>query len=358
MQNGPSFRHSIATFSRRVVAILTLIVSSLAAAQAVPQIGKTDEEGTSGKHPWRGSTVSYGLGMTALTLAPGFEQSYNGTVAHRIGLMPEWHFSDAFHVRSRFFISQEMTLSDTTTTPHEFELSDLWLDGVWAGYKEKLTGLKVDANFRMTFPTSRVSQMQGRIMTVSPGMGVSRAFPVLSGLVFAYSGRFTYRFNSNQNFQNQGASIVRCGVTTPTPECPAGLASTGLRAIQFDILHGPTVVFLPHPRVTFAVAMFMQYGYLPDKQALPEQTEISYEPAPVDPHWRNFWGSSISVSYQAFDTVGFTLGAFTFSNQLDTQSRYIFPFFNRNTVVSLDMSVDVESFFNNFSSKTKPKEKS
>ena len=97
-------------------------------------------------------------------------------------------------------------------------------------------------------------------------------------------------------------------------------------------------------------------GPLPDP---PPGTELSLNPTATGPEWRNFWGSSISVGFQPWDTVGFTLGAFTFSNQLDAQSRYIFPLFNRNTVVSIDMSVDVESFFNNLSpSKTKPKEKS
>lgn len=355
MRNGPFSRHQIATFSKNVVAILTLTVSSLAAAQAVPQIGRTEEEGTDGKHPWRGSTISYGLASTATTFTPGFELTYNPTVAHRIGLMPEWHFNDIIHVRSRFFLSQEFTKSDFTNTLNEVELSDLWLDGVWAGWREKFSGIKMDANLRLTLPTSRIAQMQGRILTIGPGVNVNRMFPVLSGLIFSYSGRFTYRFNRFTTFQNQGPSIAACGING-TQDCPA-ITSTGLRAIQFDIIHGPTVVFLPHPRVTFAASLFMQYGYLPELAAPPPGTELSLNPTNTGPEWRNFWGSSISVGFQPWDTVGFTLGAFTFSNQLDSESRYIFPLFNRNTVVSLDMSVDVESFFNNVSS-SKPKEKS
>ncbi len=355
MQTGPSFRHQIATFSKRVVAILTLTVSSLALAQAVPTIGKTEEEGTSGKHPWRGTTVSYGIASTATTFTPGFELTYNPTVAHRIGIMPEWHFTDAFHIRSRFFLSQEFTKSDGTNTLNEVELSDLWLDGVWGGYKEKITGIKFDGNLRMTLPTSRVAQMQGRILTLGPGVNVNRMFPVLSGLILSYSARFSYRFNRFSTFQNQGPSIAACGLSG-TADCPA-ITDTGLRAIQMDFLHGPTIVFIPHPRVTVAASMFMQYGYLPGLAAPPPGTNLSINPDNTGPEWRNFWGSSISVGYQPWDTVGFTLGAFTFSNQLDAESRYVFPIFNRNTVVSLDMSVDIESFINNVSS-SKPKEKS
>lgn len=358
MRNRPLSRHQIATFSRNVVAILTLTVSSLAAAQAVPQIGKTDEEGTDGKHPWRGSTISYGLSSTATTFTPAFELTYNPTVAHRIGLMPEWHFNDTFHVRSRFFLSQEFTKSDYTNTLNEVELSDLWLDGVWAGFKEKYSGIKFDANLRLTFPTSRFSQAQGRIMTIGPGINVSRAFPVMTALIFSYSFRYTYRFNRFATFQNQGPSIAACGISGGTVDCPS-LTSNGVRTIQMDIIHGPTAVFLPHPKVTFAVSLFMQYGLMPALAELPPGTDVSLNAGNSGPQWRNFWGSSISVGYQPWDTVGFTLGAFTFSNQLDSQSQYIFPLFNRNTVVSLDMSVDIESFFNNVSpSKSKPKEKS
>jgi hypothetical protein len=171
-------------------------------------------------------------------------------------------------------------------------------------------------------------------------------------LILGYGGRFTYRINRFQTAQNQGPSIASCGTTGFDLDCPS-ITSSGWRASQFDVFHGPSIVFLPHERVTIFFGFYMQYAFLPalsqatvDQNGLPVPA-VTINPDTTGPQWRNFWGSSISVTYQAFDTVGFTLGAFTFDSQLDTQSRYRFPLFNRSTVVSLDMSIDIESFIRN-----------
>ncbi len=372
MDDRRLFRTTTTTLAKRVVALLTLAASSLALAQAVPTIGAVSAEGKD-KVPWRGSSISYGHSATAMTFAPGaqFEtntalpddprisydpttgearqaQFYNPTWSHRIGLMPEWHFSDAFHVRSRFFLSQEFTLSDSTSYRHQVELSDLWLDAVWSGYKEKVTGIKVAADLRVMLPTSLASQMQTRLFTVGPGVSFSRSFPVLAGLSLIYSTRFTYRFNRLATFQNAGPSFEACGIRG-NDDC-AALSSQGVRAVQFDFLHGPTAVFLPHPKVIIAATFLMQHGWLPPLAQSPVELSL----APAGAELRHFWAGMFSVTYQAFDAVGFTLGAFTFANQIGADGQRVFPLFNRNTVVSLDVTLDVETFFNTL----KPTEKS
>lgn len=322
----------------RIAVFLTLTASCLALAQAAPQIGRLEEGDSGSKAAWRGSSLSYGVASTVTTFVPSYELHYNPTVEHRLGFMPEWHFNDDFAVRARFFLSQELTASDSTNTLHEVELSDLWLDGVWSGWKESVTGLKVSSTLRLMVPTSKSSRMQSRILTVGPGVAVSRLFPVLSGLSLSYAGRFTWRFNRFATSQNQGASIAVCGLTG-AEDCPS-IVSSGVRSMLFDVFHGPTVAFLPHPRVTLSVAFFMQDGYLP---ALSESPLPLTRPELEGPRWRHYWGSSLSADYQAFDAVGFSLGLFTFSNQLAADSSYHLPLFNRYTVVSLDTSVDVEA---------------
>lgn len=365
------FETSTTTLAKRVVALLTLAASSLALAQAVPTIG-ADTKGKSGeKVPWRGSSISYGHSATAMTFAPGakFEidpalaadprisydptavgtqQYYNPTWSHRLGLMPEWHFTDAFYVRSRFFISQEFTLSDSTSTRNEVEVSDLWLDGVWGGWKEKNTGIKLGADLRVMLPTSFASRMQTRLFTLGPGVNVSKMFPVLSGLAVSYSGRFTYRFNRLATFQNAGPSFESCGVRG-NDDCLA-LSSQGVRAIQLDALHGPSVLFMPHPRVFISGTFLMQHGYLPPLAESPVELSLTQD---TGPQWRHFWAGMFSVTWQTWDTLGFTLGAFTFANQLGPNGQLVFPLFNRNTVVSLDATLDIEAFINNL----KPTEK-
>ncbi len=334
MTRRSPIRRSITTFAKRVVFFLTVTVSSLALAQAVPTIGATG--GVESKVPYRGTSVSYGASTTVYNYSES-----TLAVSHRLGLMPEWHFGDFLTLRSRFFLTQELTQSDSTTYRYEVELSDLWLDAVWGGFRERVTGIRIGADLRATLPTSKFSQFSSRIMTLGPGANVSKTFKVLSGLTLVYSARFTGRFHRFTTRQNQGPAIsnAACGGTVTTTDlidATACRTNTGATNIMFDVIHGPTVVFNPHPRLNLAASLFMQRGWVPALAA----TDL----VPAVPiQTRDFIGFSIGVTYQPWDVVGFTLGAFTFANQLDSEGKTIFPLFNRNTVASLDATFDLEA---------------
>jgi hypothetical protein len=325
----------ITTFAKRVVLFLTVTVSSLALAQAVPTIGASG--GQQSKVPYRGTSVSYGASTSVYNYSPS-----TVAITHRLGLMPEWHFGDVLTVRSRFFLTQELTQSDSTTYRHEVELSDLWLDGVWGGWREKNTGIRIGGDLRLTFPTSKFSQAVSRVLTVGPSANVSKTFKVLGGLTFVYTARFSWRFNRYSTRQNQGGQIVDLGACTPTRNIEGGFIdvcnnqNTGVTNVLFDVIHGPTVVFNPHERINLAASLFMQRGWVP---GLPAVGELPATPMTT----RDFIGFSIGVTYQPWDVVGFTLGAFTFNNQLGADGKYEVPFFNRNTVASLDATFDLEA---------------
>lgn len=344
MKQRAHFSPQNATSAIRAVVFLTLIASSLAGAQAVPTIG--GDASTGSKSPFRGSSISYGHAATALTFAPGAAPYWNPTESHRLGLMPEWHFSDQFFLRSRFFISQELTISDDTTYRHEVELSDLWFDLAYAGYKEKVTGIRLAGDVRVTLPTSKGSRALTRLFTVAPSINASRTFNVLSGLTFVYSTRFTLRVNQQPTAQNAGPSISSCDITN----C-ADLFSTGRRNSFFDILHGPTVVFNPHEKLSISATFLMQRAWLPQLTPAPEVFASAEGLQIADVNTRDAMAFALGVSWQTFELVGFTLGAFTFSNQLGLDGQYQFPLFNRNTVVSLDATFDIEGVVSKFSTK-------
>lgn len=340
-------RSSITTLTTHVVLFLTLTVSSLAVAQAVPTIGSGSGEGS--KVPYRGTSLSYGHSITP----------YNYTKevvswTHRLGLMPEWHFTDAFTVRARFYLTQEFTLSDTTNSVNEVELSDLWLDAVWGGWKEKTTGIRLAGDLRSTFPTSKQSRAVSRLFTLAPGLNVSRTFGVLSGLTFVYSARFTWRFNRFSTRQNEGGLISNCNANAEQVQAVGFIdacnnSSSGANNVQADVLHGPTVVFNPHERVNISASLFMQRGWVSPMSAY----EVGGVSLPARNYTRDFIGFSFGLSYQPWDVVGFTLGAFTFANQLDTTGKYIFPLFNRNTAASLDATFDLEAIVSSIAKEQK-----
>ena len=339
MERAP-IRSLITTFSMNVVVFLTLTVSSLALAQAAQTIG-VEGPGEGSKTPYRGTSVSYGHSLSVYN----YTDSTTSWV-HRIGLMPEWHFNEKFAVRGRLFIVQELTLSDSTTHTREVELWDLWLDGVWSGWKEKTTGIKVGADVRVTLPTSLQSQAATRLFTLGPSVNVSKHFDVLAGLNLIYSARFTYRFNRFSTRQNVGGQITNgCDIGTGAPVA-CGVTNTGASNIQADVLHGPTVVFNPHKKVDIAASFFMQRGWVPalsETTITDPTTGTTRTLAAQAPQTRDYMGFSFSVTYQPWDVVGFSLGAWTFANQLGTEGTYIFPLFNRNTSASLDATFDLEA---------------
>lgn len=339
------FRSRSATLMRFFAAFLTMTASSLAFAQAVPTIGAGGSD-DGAQVPYRGTSVSYGHQLTTYNPTP---ETF--AWSHRIGISPEWHFIPEFYVRGRLFLSQEFTLSDSTNTKHEVELSDLWLDAVWGGYKEPVTGIKLGADLRTTYPTSKPSQAASRVMTVGPSLNLSKSFKVLAGLSLVYSGRFTYRFNRFTTRQNQGGQIVNCAGLGQPEACIN--TATGMRNVEADLIHGPTVSFSPHERVNFSATFLMQRGWLSQLGAVPTEFAGIPELQQTGPSTRDFMAFSFGATVTPVDIVSFTLGAFTFSNQLDTTGTYMFPLFNRNTVVSLDATFDLEATVSKFTKEKK-----
>lgn len=296
---------------------------------------------------WRGTSVNYSHNLGVMTLAPAAEPFYNPTWSHRLGLFPEWHFGQQLTLRGRFFLSQEFTESDSTRYRNEVELSDVWLDGVWSGFTEKNSRIHLGADLRVTVPTSKTSQAQSRILTLGPSLNVSRRFDVLSGLTLIYSARFTYRFNRFATRQNQGSTSSACG-DSRSLEC-IDIINTGVRNPQFDVLHGPVVSFAPHAKVDVSASFLMQRAWLPALAAAPVELAGSTQlGVGTDVATRDLMIFSLSVSYQAFKAVGFSLGAWTFSNQLGEDGRYQFPLFNRNTTLYLDATFDLEGAVSSF----------
>lgn len=354
MWSSERFSRRPAVPSRNLIGLLVVLgVTFVANAQPIAtglsgSGGELTDAAKSADRPaWRGTSVNYSHNLGVMTLAPAAEPFYNPTWSHRLGLFPEWHFGTQLTLRGRFFISQEFTDSDFTRYRNEVELSDVWLDGVWSGFTEKHSRIHLGADLRVTLPTSKPSQAQSRILTLGPSLNVSRRFDVLSGLTLIYTARFTYRFNRFATRQNQGPTISACG-DSRSLEC-IDFINTGVRNPQFDVLHGPVVSFAPHSKVDVSASFLMQRAWLPALAAAPVELAGSTQlGVGTDVATRDLMIFSLSVSYQAFKAVGFSLGAWTFSNQLGEDGRYQFPLFNRNTTLYLDATFDLEGAVSSF----------
>jgi hypothetical protein len=342
MSGFGAFRYFPFGLSPGLICFVVVSVTFLAHAQPTGLTGVQTGAAAQDASVWRGSSVNYSHNATALTFAPGAEPLYNPTWSHRLGLFPELHLGDVVTLRGRWFLSQEFTLSDSTSRPHEVELSDVWLDTVWGGWKEPASGMRLGADLRLTLPTSKPSLAQSRLFTLGPSVNLSRRFDVLAGLTLVYSARFTWRFNRFATRQNQGPTIAACGDVRAL-EC-LDFINTGVRNPQADVLHGPTVSFQPHPTIDVSASFLMQRAWLPALTPVPAGVAMGSTQLAdgADVATRDLMLFSLSVSWQAFKNVGFSLGAWTFSSQLGEDGRYQFPLFNRNTTLYLDATLDVE----------------
>jgi hypothetical protein len=345
MRNNPGTQRAATTLWARLAILLTLLVSLFANAQsaaAISQPGLDDENETSKGPAWRGSSLTYGLNASATTFSQAAEPFYNATVGHRLGLLPEWHFNKAFLVRARFFLAQEFTKADETTYKNEVEPSDLMLEGAYTGWTESHTGLRLSGDVRIALPTSKQSQFASRVFTLGPSVALSRNFNVLAGLSLSYSARFTYRFNRFATGQYKDATITSACADREDADC--NFVFSNQRAnTMFDILHGASVNLNITDKWSVTGIFLMQRGWIAPLAAAPSEFSSSTQLTTTGPRTRDLTTFLLAVNYQAFKAVGFSLGSYTLSPQLTTDSQYYFPLFNRNTSLYLEASFDVEA---------------
>jgi hypothetical protein len=333
------------------VGLLAITASLVANAQAGAGAQIVEDDGskkTSWVDQFRGTFFSYGHYGASNNIDTNV--GLNPTWYHRFGLLPQWNYKKLF-VRARWFFSQEFTISDTTKYRHEIEMTDILLDVGTSGFKDPNSGIRIAGDLRFALPTSKTSLAQTRVLTIGPSVNVSRSFPVLSGLTLAYATRFTYRFNRKQTPQFETPSLPACGAAA-SDSC-AEFLTNGVRGTNFDINHGPALMFSPHERVSIAASYFMFYLRMYPPARVPDEfADAQGLQGPTGPDWRYFNLFNLSVDVQLIKAVSLSAGAFTFTGQLGEDGRYLNPFFNRYTTVFLELGLDFEAAMSSFVKKS------
>jgi hypothetical protein len=354
------------------IALIAFGVSFVAFAQAGGNVAGTGAEGGTTKVPWRGSSMSYGHSLSAMTFAPNGDPfptaydadgrqiyNYNPTWAHNLLLLPEWHFNDAFFARGRLWITQEFTQPDGLNRRYEVEFSDSLLDFGWAGWKEKYSGIRASANVRIGLPTSKLSQFRTQYLSIGPAAILSRSFPVLSGLTLVYLGRVTGRLTRSTTalthaplYAAPGGQISgACRDPQSADFACTDSTNSGQRVPFLDLTHGAAVSFAPHETVSLdATILFTRQWLYPVRSSGQghdgEDEQIARSGGVVrDSTW-----FVLSAGWQFSKPVGVALTAFTIGPQLNTDGTYAFPLFNRNTVIYLDLTLNIEAITSRFTS--------
>lgn len=321
--------------------VATPISPSVPEVTSKPGVVESSKKGA----PWRGSEVSYGHVASALSLRRDAEPLYNPIWYHQLSIRPEWHFGSQLFLRARFDLAQEFTLSDVTTHRNQLEWSDLSLDIGATGWEDPFAKVKFAGTLRLIGGLSRNSASETKVMSIGPGISVSRKLPVLKGLTVRYDARYTQRFHRFTTRQNAGATISAACFDPGAIEC-AVLSQEPVRNIRADISHGPSLRFSPMDKVSLSAQFQMFRGWLYRLPPSALDAQVS-NPLP-DTAVRDLWGFNVGVNYQVLPELDVEIGSNTFALQLAPDSTRRSPFFNRFTTVGLDVTLDVESLVSRF----------
>lgn len=297
------------------------------------------------KVPWRGTMVVYEQATTFRTLTPDSDLTYNPVYVHNLSLRPEWHVGDKFFTRLRFDLEQEITNSDSTTKRNELEWSDLFVELGTLSYKEENTGIVASGLLRLTLPVSKASVSRTLLFGASPTVHLTKSFNVLDGLIVRYSGRYSQRLYDSKTGEYDGHGILGCR----TPSCDS-LINTGIRNSPWDISHGPMVMLIPTSGVALTTMMQWSraqlYALSDAEVPLMGGTEV-VAPDASDPNARYASVFLFDASWSVMPELTLSGGLTTFAPQLQPDATRYNPFFNRHSMIYVNLGVHMDALISN-----------
>lgn len=289
------------------------------------------------KSPWRGSEIAYRNSVTAISLDPSADLTYNPFWAMALELSPRYSFDDVWSVGASLEIAREITQADDTTRSNETLLGDLGLR-VNASNFAKIpgVGINVSAGLGLTLPTSLSSQGDTLMFALSPSLRLSRTFGrVMEGLTLGYSLRFTKNFHEYTTGELDSPQVPGCFVGD-SGSCDRFL-NTGYRNASYRLSNGFDASLDLTSWLTFSADFAVIVSWLHADTDDERVSHIELEPA----NERYALAADLGFSARWWKPLEVRLGASTFNPQLQSDGDRYAPFFNRFTTLYLDLRLDV-----------------
>jgi hypothetical protein len=331
-----------------------LSIPTLSLAQNVgseannPEIGEKGEMVKKKKEVfWRGTKIIWGNDFSANSLNPGTDLTYNPYYAMSIWLIPRIWIRDDLFTQLRAIFEIELTTSDDTDRRHQWQVADLWLDFVYK--PEFLTipklNIKASPNMRFVLPTSDESIARSMVMAIAPGFNLTREFKLHKGKYFnrldlAYMFKYTKYFYKYANAQIN--ATLGCGDYF-RPECE----HSGRRNPSHNFMNGfdATLQITNKLSFDFFAAFFNTLLY-----PLQETTVDVGNGAPplvLGPTTMNHTAKAwfmMTIAYEVLDWMSLSAGTSTYYGQLNVNSSYETPIWNRYTNLFVWMTIPVDKF--------------
>jgi hypothetical protein len=311
------------------------------------------------KSPWRGSSITYRNAVTALTFKKDADLTYNPYYEMSWAFHPQWWVGDVFNASLDFAISRELTESDETTYDDEAMMSDITLTLAASKFVTiPVLKIGVSAKVALIGPTSKAAHAKTMLFGIKPGLSLSRSFDVLAGINLNYSFGISKYFYEATTAQYAESAISNCGATAGGCE---EYQNTGYRNASWGLSNGfgLSIAFIEQLSLDLSFGMSHAFLYEQSDDVDNTWTDSTGEEYDQMSEWDP--GNDTNIRYAMTYGLGLTvtpiqalaisLGADTGNPQLKADATYERPFFNRNTVVYLDLTLDIDGLVQQLTSK-------
>ena len=296
---------------------------------------------------YRGSLLYWQHGLTANTLAPDAQLTYNPTYYWYFLLQPRWYLDRQNFLVLSQGLSIEWTDADFTTTQREPQLGDTTLE---LRHTEVFEGFVFIGSARLTAPVSTFSQAADRVLGTGLGLTAVRVFPELASLTFALSGSARHWFALTNvpttNALSGAAGQFACASGTIAS---GGCDQIGDATTERDRLTGGlTVSVSPIPELTFTTQYFLTtaYGHELAPAANPGLGGPTSLPDGSATHWRpaQYW--TASVAYDVVGWLNLSIGyqsASSFTGLYNPNGSVRNPFYNADAELYLGANITFDT---------------
>lgn len=291
--------------------------------------------------PYAGTSISYINAVSARSFNKNYEPTYNPEYAMGLGITAAWSFNKIFGVNAGISLIREITNADYTTKRGETWVEDLKL-GVTARnfWTVPVLEIKTSAGLGIIAPTSKTSQANTLILGLKPNLSLSRSFEILSGLNLNYGFAFTKNFHEYTTRQFEESRIP--GISAEA------FMNAGLRngSYNFSNSFAASLGITEWMSVSANYALIHAFLYEQESvdsfedEALGTTIESSDIGVPNE-NIRYFNVFGARVSFTPNPAFSIDLGVDTMAPMRKPDSTYQSPIFNRNTVVSLGLNLDI-----------------
>ncbi len=311
------------------LAVLAVLLGLLPASAFA--LGSVDERGEEAAPAARGfplsgsATLENTVGLGSFVENPDTGQMKMPYYALLLTLRGKWRLADKLALAARFDLEKEVTSSYTSTStlrhqlsPGDLQLtlqhSDLFTD-------EWLTGLRVDGDLRLYFPTSYTSRYATRLLGLSARLGLNRK---LGGFQFAAGSRvvrYVSRYTQAvvPEYEEHPGDLPCSGLAVDGGTICGGRATT-----HTTLIHDFTLGYDFTDRISAGLYLFVinHFSYAEEPDALSS-------PYASGENQRDLTWGVVDLSYQMREWLGYSIGVSSYQPaKTEDGARLRFPFWD------------------------------